>query len=323
MRAGAAAHARVAARCARSSLRGLSVEAGRSLRRRWITCSSSSDAIARGRGGARRSSPRIVGALLALGLVADWIVRDRVATQIHESFANTGVQIDRAFELLRKKFEAVSNIAYLSNATNEVSAHYDASEFGLGSKEDDATELERLHQLLVSTDFVNFARSMAPEVVLAVADCKGRLLYTSAAPDAWNTDITTAPGVQKLLGSQKDEATIDLVHADDPILVSTKLLGTPHPGLSVMFVRTIVKQQEFRALFFQVADSNLLLKDIKLDDKTVLAVVDRTGSTSATTSPTRSSARRRPATPSTRSRPRATPTWCRRRRSAGCRRHAS
>ena len=214
--------------------------------------------------------------MLGLGLVADFMVRDRVAAQIRESFGNTGRQTDRAFDLLRNKMDAMSNLAYLSPATQAVSAHYDNADFGLGTAADDSAELTELHQLLVSTDWVDFARKISPDV-LAVADRKGRLLYTSAALDAWNEDLVPVPGIQPLIGSSKNTAILQLVRNDDPVLAKTRLLGAPHPGLSVMFVRTLAYQDSVNALYLQVADAESLLRDIRLDDRTRLALVAADG----------------------------------------------
>ena len=257
-------------------LKGMSVKPGD----RYATMDHMLGVLGRDRARAWRRAAGVtalVGAILAIGLVADFVVRGRVTTEIRESYKNTRVQTNRAFDLLNRKFEAVSNIAYITDAVNEVSAHYDNADFGLDSTQDDASELERLHQLLVSTDFISFARSMAPEVVLVVADRKGRMLYTSAQLDAWNTTLDKVPGVTALLASAEDKAVIELVHDDDPTLVETKLLGPPHRGLSVMFLRTIVRQKEIRALFIQVADLGSLLADITLDHHTALALVDAHG----------------------------------------------
>nr|HEX4318444.1 protein kinase [Kofleriaceae bacterium] len=218
----------------------------------------------------------LVGVALGLGLVADLAVRDRVAAQVRESFANTRRQTDRAFELLRNKFDAMSNLAYLSPATQAVSAHYDNADFGLGSADADNAELADLHQLLVSTDWVDFARKISPDV-LAVADRKGRLLYTSAALDVWNKDLISVPGIQPLIGSSNNTAIMQLVRNDDPVLAQTRLLGAPHDGLSVMFVRTLAYQGSVNALYLQIADAESLLRDIRLDDRTLLALVSADG----------------------------------------------
>ncbi len=215
----------------------------------------------------------LIGVALGIGLAADVAVRSRIAAEIRQSFGNTKVQTDRAFELLRNKFEAMSNLAYLSPATQAVAAHYDTADFGLGTQAADTQDLSDLHQLLVSTDWVSFARKITPDV-LAVADKKGRLLYTSAALDVWNRDLNPVPGIAPLIGSSKDAAITQLVRNDDPVLVATRLLGdNTKPGLSVMFVRTLTQQGEVNALYLQVADGQSLLHDIKLDERTKLALV--------------------------------------------------
>jgi predicted Ser/Thr protein kinase len=215
-----------------------------------------------------------IGIVLGIGLVADLAVKGRVAAQIRESFDNTTVQTERAFELLRNKFEAMSNLAYLSAATLAVSAHYDNADFGLGTAAADNQDLADLHQLLVATDWVSFARQISPDDVLAVADKKGRLLYTSAAPDVWDRDLHAVPGIAPLIGTSTDTATTQLVRNDDPALAATRLLGDhPARGLSVMFVRTLAQGDKVTALYLQVAKGDSLLHNIQLDERTQLALV--------------------------------------------------
>ena len=67
----------------------------------------------------------------------------------------------------------------------EVTGHHDQAEFGLGSPEDDAADLEAVHAVLRSVDW-SLLRQVGDkqhEAILAVADAKARLLYTSAAPE--------------------------------------------------------------------------------------------------------------------------------------------
>jgi predicted Ser/Thr protein kinase len=214
----------------------------------------------------------LIGVALGIGLLADVAVRDRVAAQVRESFLNTRKQTERAFDLLRNKFDAMSNLAYLSPATQAVSAHHDNADFGLGTAAADSADLQEVHELLVSTDWINFTRKITPDI-LGVADRKGRLLYTSAALDAWNTDLTGVPGIAPLLGSSKNTAVIELIRNDDPALVATRLIGAAHDGLSVMFVRTLAQGDVVNALYLQVADGTSLLHDIELDERTHLALV--------------------------------------------------
>lgn len=258
-------------------LRGLAVKPGD----RWPTMDHMLAELGRDRARAWSRTALVgalVGGVLGLGLVADLVVRDRGQAQVRESFANTRLQTDRAFELLRGKFEAMSNLAYLSPATQEVSAHYDNADFGLGTQAEDSAALDHLHQLLVSTDWVDFARKLTPDV-LAIADKKGRLLYTSAQLDAWDRDLTGIPGIEPLLHSDHDAAAIQLIRGDDPKIAPTRLLGGAHRGLSVMFVRTLVHEKAVDALFMQVADGERILDDIRLDKATRLALVAESGET--------------------------------------------
>jgi predicted Ser/Thr protein kinase len=214
-------------------------------------------------------------AALVLGLVADWAVRDRLAGEIRQSFALTGAQLERAVGQLRDQFDTVSQIAYRESALREVSGHHDQADFGLGSPEDDHAELERLHNTLVSTEWVRIGTS-----ALAIADYKGRILYSSAAPSDWGGDLTLLPFVKQSLDAGKGDSVTVLPYAD-PALVATHVLGTapPPPGLAVVFTRTLAlgdkdtEGSEARAIYLQVQDGQHLLDNVRLDRDAMLALV--------------------------------------------------
>jgi predicted Ser/Thr protein kinase len=215
--------------------------------------------------------------LLALGLGADWAVRDRVSLQIRQSFTATAKQSDRAVKLVADQFDAISNLVYLFPIMRDVAAHHDQADFGLGEASTDAEELEKLHNQLVSADWTlarNFGGREHPSI-LAVADYKARLLFTSAAPETWRTDLSTLPWVKQALDAGTGN-TLTLMRYDEPRLVATGILGKePRTGLAMLFTRTLALG-EARSQFLQIVDAGQLLDQIRLDD-TLLSLVAADG----------------------------------------------
>lgn len=213
--------------------------------------------------------------VLALGLGADWAVRDRVSGQIRQSFALTARQTDRAVRLLANRFDAISNQVYSLQVMRDVSGHHDQADFGLGTPEDDAEDLEKIHNQLTSQDW-KYAREVAGKShpsVLAISDYKGRLLYTSAAPDQWRNDLTQLPWIKRALDTG-DGNFMTLTRYDDPALGATGLLGPlPPTGLAVLFTRTLSLGESAKSQFLQVVSAAQLLDDIRLDDETQLSLV--------------------------------------------------
>jgi serine/threonine protein kinase len=219
-----------------------------------------------------------IAAALGLGLVADLVVRYRVAAEIHESFLLTGRQTNHAWDGLTGRFDSSANQVYSLSVMREVSSARDQSDFGFGDAQIDADNLDRIHNALASQDWTlvqDFAGTQYPTTI-AVADYKGRMMYTSAARDHGRSDLTQLPWVQTAL-TQKDR-TITLVRTDDPALRATGLLGpyTP-PGLGFVYTRTLVlgndKNKEVASAFIEEVDAAKLLGEIQLDDKIRLSIV--------------------------------------------------
>jgi hypothetical protein len=217
-------------------------------------------------------------AALGLGLVADLMVRYRVAAEIHESFLLTGRQTNHAWEGLTGRFDSSANQVYSLSVMREVSSARDQADFGFGDPQTDADNLDRIHNALVSQDWTlvqDFAGTQYATTI-AVADYKGRMMYTSAARDHGRSDLTQLPWVKTAL-TQKDR-TITLVRTDDPALRATGLLG-PYapPGLGFVYTRTLVlgndKNKEVASAFIEEVDAAKLLGEIQLDDKIRLSIV--------------------------------------------------
>jgi serine/threonine protein kinase len=215
-----------------------------------------------------------VAAALALGLVADWTVRDRGATQIAESFELTGVQVDKTIHRLELEFERASEVAYSEPALREVAGHHDQADFGLGTPEADREDLEKLHGTLASMQWSGLVGGQR-----AVIDYKGRLLFTSYAPQVWNTDTTAIPAVKRALDTGTG-TNISVQSYADPMFAKGQLFGSAPPkSLVVMHLRTLAlgnnstSSNETRAILMQFDDITEVLERLHLDDKTLLAVV--------------------------------------------------
>jgi serine/threonine protein kinase len=231
-----------------------------------------------------------VAAALGLGLVADLVVRDRVAAEIHESFVQTARQTNRAWEGLTARFDSSANQVYSLSVMREVSSNRDQLDFGLGDAQSDNDSLDRIHNELVSQDWTlaqDFAGTRYPTTI-AVADYKGRMMFSSAAPGHGRSDLTQLPWVKTAL-TQKDR-TITLVRGDDPLLAATGLLG-PGRSLSLGFfyTRTLVlgndKNKEVASAFIQAIDAKTLLVEITLDEDTLLSIVAPDGTAIGDVSP--------------------------------------
>jgi Protein kinase domain/Putative zinc-finger len=223
-----------------------------------------------------------VAAALGLGLVADLVVRDRVAAEIHQSFVLTGRQTNRAWDGLTARFDTSANQVYSLSVMREVSSNRDQADFGLGSTQDDAENLDRIHSELISQDWTlvqDFAGTQYPTTI-AVADYKGRLLYSSAAPTHGRSDLTQLPWVKTAL--TKKDRSITLVRTDDPKLVATGLLDPTRPtGLGFIYTRTLVlgndKNKEVASAFIEEVDAAKLFGEIQLDEQTRLSIVTPDG----------------------------------------------
>jgi hypothetical protein len=216
-------------------------------------------------------------AALGLGLVADLVVRDRVTAEIQASFALIARQTNRAWDGLTARFDTAANQVY-SLAVMREAANRDNADFGLGDPKADAENLDRIHSALMSQDWTlvqDFAGTQYPTTI-AVADSKGRMLYSSAAPTAGRSDLTRLPWIRTAL-TLKDR-TISLVRTDDAALVASGLLGpNPPPGLGFLYTRTLMlgndKNKEVASAFIEEVDAARLFGEIKLDEQTRLSIV--------------------------------------------------
>ncbi len=266
-------------------VRGLSVKPGD----RYPTMDHLLEDLGRDRARPWRRAARIatlLGAALALGLASDWVIRDRVLAQIEQSFDATARQTDRAMRLLASRFDAIGNQVYSLPVMRDVSSHHDQADFGLGTPEADHADLEEIHAKLVAQDW-KYAREIAGKeepAIIAISDYKGRLLYTSAAPDTWGTDLIQLPWIKRAFDAGAGNS-MTLQRYDDPRLVATEVLGASSPaGLAVLFTRTLSVGETARSQFLQIVAARQLLEDIRLDDETDLSLVSLDGTVDGTVS---------------------------------------
>ena len=99
-------------------------------------------------------------------------------------------------------------------------------------------------------------------------------MYTSFAPVVWDTDMRVLPPIRAALDAGKGRALSVLSYA---ALAPTKLMGdgAHATGLVLMFLQTLAlgETPEARAIYLVLEDGKLVLDDLRLDDKTALALV--------------------------------------------------
>jgi hypothetical protein len=221
----------------------------------------------------------VVAAVLALGLGADWVVRDRLLAQIHESFELTATQVDRAVALLTNQFDINANQVYTLPVMRDVASHHDQADFGLGDETSDAADLEKIQEELRSQDWIYVRRfgSQQYESTIAVADYKSRLLYTSADLAAPRSDLSATPWIKQALDSPASSSIL-LLRADDPGLLATGIVGkAAKPGLIFLFTRTLLLNKVPTSQLMQILDAATLLGNVRLDKATKLSLVSPDG----------------------------------------------
>ena len=259
-------------------LRGLSVEVGD----RYPTMDHLLAELGRDRARPwRRTSiaATMVAVVLLLGLVADWTVRGRVVDEVRQSFELTGTQIERVGLAQAKKAEAATNFVRELPAMTTMTSHRDQADFGLATPEQDAADLQTLHDTLMSQDWKLVRELDAHGSDIAVIDYKGRVLYSSAArTDDWKRELGTMPVIQTAL--QQGKSTLTTVRYDEPAFEKAQLFSARDAkGIAIMYVRALEHAGENGGAFVQFIDGQDVLDGIKLDSKTRLGLVATDGST--------------------------------------------
>jgi serine/threonine protein kinase len=257
-------------------LRGLSVEVGD----RYPTMDHLLAELGRDR--ARPWRRMAIGAAaiavaLLLGLVADWAARGRLVDEARQSFQLTGTQIQRVGLAQAKRAEAATNLVRELPAMIEMTSHRDQADFHLATPEQDAADLQSLHEMLMSQDWKLVRELDAHASDIAVIDYKGRVLYSSAAKaDDWNRELGAMPVIQMAL--EQGKSTLTTVRYDAPAFKTALLFsGRNATGIAIMFVRALEHAGENGGAFVELIDGQDVLDGIKLDEKTQLGLVASDG----------------------------------------------
>jgi tRNA A-37 threonylcarbamoyl transferase component Bud32 len=223
--------------------------------------------------------------LIALSLGADRIARERAAAVTRTSFAAARAQLGRQVNRRVETFVAMASQFAVTPIMREVATAVDQADFGLGTASDDRARLEYVHQNLSSADWVSWMR-VIEGTDLAIADYKGRLLYASADPDRWGTDVTRVPALAAAYHGGETLTRAVVVTAGDPDVVASGLLGrVPRTGLQVLLARPALVGDAPRALFVQAIPGARLLEDVSLGEGTRMSLVAPGGATDGSVPP--------------------------------------
>ncbi|MEZ4362757.1 MAG: protein kinase [Kofleriaceae bacterium] len=235
----------------------------------------------------------LVAAVFALGVLADWLLRQRAEETTTQFFRATGAQLERSVALRYQSFVALADASYSVPVMHQVLGHKDQADFGLGEQGEDTENLELVHASLASADWISWAERSS-RATIAVGDYKGRLLLTSADPERWGSDLLVLPAVAEAFDAIRDaggeDAPADGPHAqrsggamvaryDDPRVTAAQLYGpAPPPGLVVVFARALVVGGVPLGLFVQAIDGAQLLGEVSVGEDVLLSMVAPDGS---------------------------------------------
>ncbi len=229
-------------------------------------------------------------ALLAVGslvVAAQRLMEDRAEQQARIDFEAAKDQLDRSLSLRYEAFRAISDLSYVLPVFRQIASGTDAAaDFGLGSEESDNDNTDLLHRNLVDADW-SWARQAGSQALVAVADGKGRLLYSTAAPDNVGQSLMKLTAVKQALAADDATPTGGGVHdsgamvidGEDPLLVDAGLWPAPGAkGLHVVLVRATLLGGQPKAQFVQVVRAKDLLADVALTSRgTHMALINPGG----------------------------------------------
>lgn len=231
---------------------------------------------------------QLLAALLATALVAVagltmasvLLLQRRAEEQAAVELRAARVQLEQSLALRKEAFAAISDLSYVLPVFRQIGAGAtENADFGLGTAQDDAQQLALLHQNLVDADW-SWARLGGSKGVVAAADGKGRLLYSTAQSEAYGAELTSLSAVSEALqlgaavtpeqgAGQAAETALDtgamLVDGRDPRLTKTGLLPAAGvDGVLVLLARATVLGGVPKALFIQAITVQDLLADVAL-----------------------------------------------------------
>jgi hypothetical protein len=216
-------------------------------------------------------------AVVVTAAAADWVMRSRVEAGTRASFAATRGQIGRALANRHETFANLSDLSMQVPIMREVAAARDQADFGLGAPADDRKQFASLHAALRDADWAAWSTSTRSGE-LAIADYKGRLIYSTGDPDAFNGDVKRISAVGEVYRPGRAGAAAQVVRADTPDLVTIGLLRAPRRGLVVVLARASVMAGVPQATFIQMVAARSLLDDLTPGSDVRLALVAPDGS---------------------------------------------
>lgn len=222
--------------------------------------------------GARRLAMAALGLLVVLGavLIGDAVMRDRADDDARIELNAASEQLDRALNLRYQAFAALTKPTSALPVIREVAGNVDKAEFGLGEADADAGRLKELHENLASADWSMWTPA---EGTIAVADYKGRLIYSSGAPQAFGTPLGLLEAVARAFDPDNPGIAAMIVAGDDPLLRASGLFAASRPGLVVVLARSAVPGGVPRAVFVQAFSGERLLEDLSLGAGLKLSLV--------------------------------------------------
>jgi hypothetical protein len=260
-------------------LRGLAPLPGN----RWPTLEALLAALGRDRSKVPRRLVAVSSALLGMLLIAllgDWVVRSRLYAVARESFAAARARVDHTVKLRYEAFEALAELSTQVPAVRQVAAARDQSDFGFGTGGDDKARFETIHASLRDADWAAWSPALERGHI-AIADYKGRLCFTTAAPEAWGDDVRAIGSVAAAYDAKGAGAGAQVLSADDPSLRSSRLATRRH-GLEIVFARAAMLAGVAQAVFIQLLDGDRLLDELALDPQTKMMLVAPGGGTEGT-----------------------------------------
>jgi predicted Ser/Thr protein kinase len=214
--------------------------------------------------------------VVAVGIGADYILRERTHAVTRASFQSARAQLDKQLGLRTDAFIAQADAMYRLPIMLEIATARDQSDFGLGEESKDQARLASEHETLKSADWFGLVRSHRGDV-FAIADQKGRLLYDTANAELFAGKVTAIAPLAAAYSSQ-NETYLGVLDGADPAVVTSGLLGgVAQPKLYVMFARARRIGVVPNAMFVQLVEAGRLLDEVGVGQDTLLSVVTEEG----------------------------------------------
>jgi serine/threonine protein kinase len=255
--------------------RALSVKPGD----RYTSMADLLRALGRDRG--RRPRQVAIGALVlfavvAVGIGADYVLRERTQAVTRTSFESARTQLDKLLSLRTDAFVSQAEAMYRLPIMLEIATARDQSDFGLDYPDEDRARITKEHETLNSADWFGLVRSHRGDV-FAIADQKGRLLYDTANPEVFGNKVTTISAMAAAYSS-RNPTYLGVIDGADPAVVSSGLLGgAAQQKLYVAFARARRIGARPNAMFVQLVEAGRLLEEVGVGQDTLLSVVTAEG----------------------------------------------